>query len=252
VRNAGRAILFQTDAKAALKQVRTVLAGTDVAERQGVFALLRANPSAESDALVEEWLDKVIAGTAPAELWLEILDTAGASKSERIKRRLAGYENARPKDDLGKYREALAGGDAARGKQIFLSKTEVQCQRCHSLDGQGGEVGPPVNGAGKQTREYLLESIVVPNKTIAKGFESVLITTLDGKSVSGVLKGEDEKEVRLMTAEAKPVTVLKADIEDRRATKSAMPDDLVGKLTKRELRDLVEFLSGLKEEWKKK
>ncbi|HKA06979.1 MAG TPA: PVC-type heme-binding CxxCH protein, partial [Gemmataceae bacterium] len=121
VRNAGRSRLFQTDPTAALKQVRNVLAGTDVAERQGVFALLRANPSAESDALVEEWLDKLIVGRAPPELWLEVLETAGASKSERIKRRLAGYENARPIDDLGKYREALAGGDAARGKEIFLS-----------------------------------------------------------------------------------------------------------------------------------
>ena len=54
-----------------------------------------------------------------------------------------------------------------------------------------------------------------------------------------------------MTAEAKLVVVKKADIDERRATKSAMPDDLVGKLTKRELRDLMEFLSGLKAEWKK-
>src|SRR5206468_3650154 len=99
---------------------------------------------------------------------------AAASKSERIKRRLAGYDNARPKDELGKYREALAGGDAVRGKEIFLSKTAVECQRCHKLDGQGGEVGPPLNGLGKQTRDYLLESIVAPSKTIAKGYESVL------------------------------------------------------------------------------
>ena len=41
-----------------------------------------------------------------------------------------------------------------------------------------------------------------------------------------MLKAEDDKEVRLMTAEGKPVTVKKADIDDRRATKSAMPDDL--------------------------
>ena len=54
-----------------------------------------------------------------------------------------------------------------------------------------------------------------------------------------------------MTAEGKPVAVKKADIDDRRATKSAMPDDFATKLSKRELRDLVEFLSGLKEEWKK-
>ncbi|HKB03190.1 MAG TPA: PVC-type heme-binding CxxCH protein [Gemmataceae bacterium] len=251
VRNSGRAVLFRTDAEGALRQLRDALAGTDVAERQGAFALLAENPSAGSDALVEEWLDRVIAKTAPPELWLDILEAAGKSKSERIKRRLAGYENARSADPLGKYREALVGGDAARGRVVFLTKTAVECQRCHKLDGQGGEVGPPVNGAGKQTREYLLESMVLPSKAIAKGYESVLIVTLDGKSVSGVLRSEDDKEVHLMTAEGKAVTVAKADIDDRRATKSAMPDDLAGKLSKHELRDLVEFLSGLKEEWKK-
>lgn len=252
VRNAGRAVLFKQNPAAAVKELRGVLAGTDTAEKQGVFPLLVANPSADTDGLLEEWLDKVADKTAPPELWLDVLEAAGASKSERIKRRLAGYENSRPKgDDLAKFREALAGGDAARGKDVFLKHTAAQCQRCHQLNGQGGEVGPPVNGAGKQTREYLLEAIVLPSKAIAKGYESVLITTLDGKTVSGVLKGEDDKEVRLMTAEAKLVVVKKADIDDRRATKSAMTDDLVGKLSKRELRDLVEFLSGLKAEWKK-
>jgi quinoprotein glucose dehydrogenase len=235
-----------------MKEFRAVLAGSNVAEQQGTFALFSQIPSPEADALIEEWLDKVIGDTAKPELALEILEAAAASKSERIKRRLGGYENARSKDELGKYREALAGGSARRGREIFLHKAEVQCQRCHSLDGQGGEVGPPVNGVGKQSREYLLESIILPNKAIAKGYESVLITTLDNKTVSGVLKGEDDKEVRLITAEGKSVTVLKAEIDDRRATKSAMPDDLAPKLTKREVRDVVEFLSGLKEEWKKK
>jgi quinoprotein glucose dehydrogenase len=251
VRNAGRAVLFKTDPEGALRQLRGALAGTDVAERQGAFALLAEHPSAGSDALIEEWLDKVIAKAAPPELWLDVLEAAGKSKSERIRRRLAGYENARAKDDLGKYREALAGGDAARGRDILLHKPAVECQRCHKLDGEGGEVGPPLNGVGKQTREYLLESIVLPSKTIAKGYESVLIVTVDGRTVTGVLKAEDDKEVHLVTAEGKPLTVAKADIDDRRATKSAMPEDLPTKLTKRELRDLVEFLSGLKDEWKK-
>jgi quinoprotein glucose dehydrogenase len=251
VRTAGRGLLYRTDPAGVMKDFRAVLAGANVAEQQGTFALFAQLPSAAADALIEEWLDKVIANAARPELALEILEAAAASKSERIKRRLAGYENARSKDELGKYRETLAGGSARRGRDIFLHKAEVQCQRCHSLDGQGGEVGPPVNGAGKQSREYLLESIVVPNKTIAKGYETVLITTLDNKTVSGVLKGENDKEVHLMTAEGKPVTVWKADIDDRRATRSAMPDDLAPKLTKRELRDLVEFLSRLKDEWKK-
>ena len=251
LRTAARGVAIKKDAAGVLKQLRAVLSGSDVIEQQGAFAILAANPSAAADALVEEWLDKFVAGQTKPELALDILEAAGASKSEPIKRRLAGYENARPKDDLGKYREALAGGDAANGRSLFLTKVAVECQRCHKLDGQGGEVGPPLNGVGKQKRDYLLEAIVLPSKAIAKGYESVLIVTLDGKTVSGVLKSEDAKEVRLMTADGKAVTVKKADIDDRRATKSAMPDDLVGKLSKRELRDLVEFLSGLKEEWKK-
>ncbi|HEX3152500.1 MAG TPA: PVC-type heme-binding CxxCH protein [Gemmataceae bacterium] len=251
LRTAARGVAIKKDAAGVLKQFRDVLAGTDLVEQQGAFSILAVNPSADADALVEEWLDKFVANKTRPELALDILEAAGASKSERIKRRLAGFENARPKDDLGKYREALAGGDAANGRNLFLTKVAVECQRCHKLDGQGGEVGPPLNGVGKQTRDYLLESIVVPSKAIAKGYESVLIVTLDGKTVSGVLKSEDDKEVRVMTAEGKLVVVKKADIDDRRATKSAMPDDLAGKLTKRELRDLVEFLSGLKEEWKK-
>jgi quinoprotein glucose dehydrogenase len=250
LRTAGRGVLIKKD-PGIVKQLREVLAGSNIIEQQGAMSLLAANPSVDADALIEEWLDKLIAKSATPELALETLEAAAASKSERIKRRLAGYENSRPKYELGKYRESLAGGDSAAGREIFLNKAAAQCQRCHQLDGQGGEVGPPVNGAGKQTREYLLESIVVPNKAIAKGYDSILINTLDGKSVSGVLKGEDDKEVRLMTAEAKLVVVKKADIDERRATKSAMPDDLVGKLTKRELRDLVEFLSELKAEWKK-
>ena len=214
-RMAGRVILIKKDHTGVIRQLRNVLSGSNVVEQQGALSILAANPSADADALTEEWLDKLIAKKAKPELSLEILEAAAASKSERIKRRLAGYDNARPKDDLGKFRESLAGGDAHQGREIFLSKVAVQCQRCHKLNGEGGEVGPPLNGVGKQPREYLLESIVVPNKAIAKGYDSVLITTLDGKSVSGVLKGEDAKDVRLMTAEGKLVTIKKADIDDR-------------------------------------
>jgi quinoprotein glucose dehydrogenase len=50
-----------------------------------------------------------------------------------------------------------------------------------------------------------------------------------------------------MTAEDKLVTVAKDDIDERHPGKSAMPEDVIMKLSKSELRDLVEFLAGLKE-----
>ena len=50
-----------------------------------------------------------------------------------------------------------------------------------------------------------------------------------------------------MTAEGKLISLATEDIEQRRPAKSAMPDDLTKKLSKFEVRDLVEFLSTLKE-----
>ncbi len=49
-----------------------------------------------------------------------------------------------------------------------------------------------------------------------------------------------------MTAEGKLV-VPKSDVDERHQGKSAMPQDIVTKLSKRELRDLVEFLAGLRD-----
>ena len=63
---------------------------------------------------------------------------------------------------------------------------------------------------------------------------------------TGVLRGEDDKEVRLITAEGKADVVPKEVIEERKRGASAMPNDLARKLSRVELRDLVEFLAKLK------
>jgi len=161
---------------------------------------------------------------------------------------LKRHEDDRPKDDpLAEYREALAGGDAEAGRRVFFTKTEASCLRCHKVKGEGGDVGPDLAGIGsKQKRDYLLESIVDPNKQIAQGYESVVLSLTNGTVVSGVLKGEDAKEVKVMTADGAVVTIPKGKIEERTRGKSAMPDDVVKHLTKRELRDVVEFLASLK------
>ena len=45
---------------------------------------------------------------------------------------------------------------------------------------------------------------MTPDKKIAQGFESVVLATSDGKVITGVLRGEDDKELRLITAEGQP------------------------------------------------
>ena len=114
----------------------------------------------------------------------------------RAGRRGAAHTRAR---GLARHRKTLAGGDADKGRQIVLNNAAVYCQRCHKLDGQGGEVGPPLNGIGaKQTREYLLESIVHPQKQIAEGWESIAVRMKGSNTVhTGVVRGETDDELRL-------------------------------------------------------
>jgi quinoprotein glucose dehydrogenase len=100
--------------------------------------------------------------------------------------------------------------------------------------------------AADKTREYLLESLVEPNKTIAKGFETAVLTLDDGRSVSGIVKSQDAKELTLVTAEAQTLTIPTAEILERNTGQSAMPADLLKQISLLELRDLVEYLSTLK------
>ena len=61
----------------------------------------------------------------------------------------------------------------------------------------------------------------------------MLLVLNNGQTRTGVLKGEDAKEIRLMTAEGKLVVVAKSDVDERHPGKSAMPEDIVTKLSKR-------------------
>lgn len=216
-------------------------------EPQGALAIL-GTLKGEGDQLLVQWLDRLLAGKVRVEVQLDLLEAAARRGTPVLKEKLAAYEAARPKSDhLAKYREAMSGGDAENGRRLFLFKTELSCVRCHKVRGEGGDVGPDLTGiAGKQQREYLLESIVDPNKQIAKGYETAVLLLKSGKVETGIVKSEDGKEVKLMNAEGKLVAVPKDQIDERQTGKSAMPEDLVTKMTKRELRDLVEFLAGLK------
>jgi quinoprotein glucose dehydrogenase len=127
-----------------------------------------------------------------------------------------------------------------------MEKPEASCIRCHKVNNDGAEVGPNLTGIGKrQNREYLLESIVDPNAKIAAGFETVIVTLMDGSVHAGIFKGESEAELTLMQPTGTLEKVQKALIKSRERGPSGMPP-LAAILSKKDLRDLVEYLSGLK------
>ncbi len=246
-------ILAKVDPTAALAPLRDRLEHGSTAERQGAMAVLAAMPGDPARDELSIWVDRLIAGKVAPEIQLDVIEAAKKRPVTDFQQKIDRYESSKPKDDaLAPYREALTGGDAQHGMAVFTTKAELECVRCHKVKGSsgelvGGEVGPDLSGIGdRQTRLYLLESIVDPNKQIAQGFESVVLATSDGQVHTGVLRGEDDKEVRLITAEGKTDIVRKELIEERKRGPSAMPNDLVRKLKRTELRDLIEFLANLK------
>jgi quinoprotein glucose dehydrogenase len=254
LRAEGRRVLAQARPEEALASLAKALDEGPIVEKQLAFEVLGEMKGERVVRLLGKWLDLLAEGKVPAEARLDLVEAAERHSSEHLRKKLARYEAARPKGEpFGKWRDSLVGGDAEAGRRIFLYRSEVSCLRCHKAAGEGvGEVGPDLTGIGsRQKRDYLLESIVEPSKQIAKGFETVELTLTNGQIRSGVLKSEDAKEVRLMTAEGALIVVPKSKIEERKTGKSAMPEDLIKHLSRKEVRDLVEFLVGLKEPGKK-
>ncbi|WP_435009942.1 PVC-type heme-binding CxxCH protein [Tundrisphaera lichenicola] len=247
VRSEGLRLLARLDPARAIPIMANVMETGSAQEKQKALEVLGSSDRPEADAILAKALDRQVAKGDNA-IELELIDAASKRKSSEVAERLARLEQSLPKDGpLAGYHAALEGGDRARGRKIYQDNTAVYCVRCHKVRGEGGEVGPELTGIGtKHPRTYLLESIVAPNQAIAEGFESVVVAKTDGTVVTGVLKSEDDKTLRLMTAEAKLIEIPKAEIEERKRGGSAMPEDLYKKLSKSELRDLVEFLAGLK------
>jgi quinoprotein glucose dehydrogenase len=225
-----------------------ILTSGTTGEQQASLAALGSLPGTEADEILSQWLERLRAGEVPKEIQLDLLEAASKRQADAVKQKLSDYNAAKSKDDpLAPYREVLFGGDATQGKKIFLERPDAQCVRCHKIDTEGGDVGPDLSHIGSQKdRQYLLESILLPNKQIAPGFDSVMVNTKGGDTYAGVLKSETDKELVLNSPDGGKVTVQKSDIESRRKALSPMPEGIGQILSKQDLRDLVEFLSGRK------
>lgn len=232
-----------------LGRLTTTLKGGSVKEQQAALAKLASVNDAGARKLLTTWAEQLAAGQVARELQLDVMEAARTSGVGAAA--LAKFDAARDaRDPLANWRECLTGGDAAEGRRTFIKRQDAACFRCHKIQGEGGEVGPELAGLGqKQPREYLLEAILFPNKTVAPGFESVLVTLKDGRSHAGVVKSESATELVLQTMEdgiPELVKLRPADVKTRDRGLSSMPEELGSMLTKRDVRNLVEFLATLK------
>ncbi|WP_422928886.1 PVC-type heme-binding CxxCH protein [Singulisphaera sp. PoT] len=249
LRAEARRIFATLDPDKAVPLIEAVLKDTQapVRERQLGLATLATMKHPKADALLLAWLGRLAKGEAPATLQLDLIEAAEARGGNELTAAIESYRKGRSESDpLAAYRPSLEGGDAEKGRALFVGHQQGQCIRCHRVVDRGGSAGPDLTKvATRGDREFFLQSMVDPDAKIAPDFGTVLIALTDGRVVNGVLKSETKTELVIETAGGIKVNVPVDQIDERSAPRSAMPK-MTTALSPREMRDLVEFLSTLK------
>lgn len=233
--------------KERLAKAKTMFAMKSVTKQQKALHILGGLHLAEAGKLLLAQFDRLEKGKLPLTLWLDLFEAAAQSSSAPVRNRLAKHEAnvAAAADPLVRFRECLEGGDADNGRDVFEKAPEAGCIRCHSVNGNGGKIGPELAGLGLRTeRIYILESIIVPNANIVMGYENVLLTLKNGEQVNGLLNLENRDEVTLISlVDGTRRKIKSSDIVSKVGFPSAMPPIFGQALSKRQIRDLVEFIA---------
>ena len=118
---------------------------------------------------------------------------------------------------------------------------------CHRFGDDGGGLGPDLSGvAGRFSVRDLLESIVLPSKTISDQYQAVTIATTSGRVVTGRVVNLSGNSLSVNSDMYDPnstVSIKRDEIEEMKPSPvSMMPDGLLNSLSRDEILDLVAYL----------
>ena len=160
---------------------------------------------------------------------------------------LKAYQKSISKDPLAPFLASLEGGDAAKGSALFATHPAAQCARCHDVDPQfdpNRMVGPNLSDIGQKSPRALLEALVRPSATLARGYRALTLILTEGKTVSGTLIAArpDYFDLRV---NGETLRIATDEIAKVHETPSPMPA-MGSLLAPEEIRDLVAYLGTLK------
>ncbi len=248
VRSAALKGLTELDPQAAIPLLEKATQSESSIERQGAWDALADLDSPAATKIITRGIEQYIANKLPADVWMNVIEASHGRLSPEQQKTLADFDARQAEQDpLAPFRDCIEGGDAKAGEEIFMTRSELSCVRCHKVGNKGGEVGPALTEIGKtKDLRYLLEAIVNPDAKIAENFETAIILTDEDQVITGIVKQETKELVTIITAEGKTIEVPTDTITVRKKGKSSMPGDLIKHMSRRQLRDLVAYLGSLK------
>jgi putative heme-binding domain-containing protein len=130
-------------------------------------------------------------------------------------------------------------GDPYNGKKLF----RATCAKCHLLFNDGGKIGPDLTSYKRDDLSNMLLNVVNPSAEIREGFQTYLVITADGRSVTGFLVDRDTQVVVLRGPDGQNVSIPQEQIEEMLPQKkSLMPEELLKPLSDQDVRDLFAYL----------
>ncbi len=224
--------------------INSLLKNGSSGEQQSMFSVISKMPIAKTKALLSSLIKSYGNKTFPNGSALDLIETIHHIDDLDLNKELS--EVTKSVDKMSEYRVALEGGSYWPGMTTFTNHPSAQCIKCHKLNGSGSDVGPDLSHIGSTlSREQILQAMVEPSARLAPGYGSVSLKLKDGSEVFGILMKETNKDLTIKTSEAEPLIIPLNRIDSRKNIASSMPP-MTSKLTKKEMRDVVEFLSSMK------
>jgi putative heme-binding domain-containing protein len=221
---------------AAPQSLQTQIALQMASHADGAEALLnavehgKASPRLLQDKTIK---DRLVAAKPPnvaerLESLTKGLPTEDAERQKLIDHRAVAFAALSP-----------AQKSAVRGAEVF----KQNCAVCHSIDRQGANIGPQLDGVGNRGADRLIEDVLDPSRNVDPAFRVTLLTLKDGDVESGLLRREEGEMLVIADSTGKEHSIPKSDITERRQSQlSLMPDNFSQAITPKDFNDLIAFL----------
>jgi putative heme-binding domain-containing protein len=140
-------------------------------------------------------------------------------------------------------RLAAAGGDPEKGRTLFAGR----CLTCHQQGGQGGRIGPALDGLGLTGTEAILRNVLTPSAAMEGGYRAFRVVTRAGRVVQGLLVSWDADAIVIRQLDTADLRIPAPDVAQAGFTAiSIMPEGLLEAMTSDEVSDLFAYLQTLK------
>ena len=138
----------------------------------------------------------------------------------------------------------LKGRDLVKGKAMYAA---TLCQSCHTMQGEGGIVGPDLTQLGTRfSPKDVLDATINPNNTISDQYAATIFYLADGSSVLGKLTNEDADKYFISQNPFAPDIlreIAKKDVKSKKLSDiSVMMPGMINRLNEEELKDLMAYL----------